>query len=45
MGAIGVVAIGVGAFLMYEAWKNPTPTPIVKAKATLTGATTGSTLV
>jgi hypothetical protein len=27
--------IGVGAWLMYEAWKSPTPTPLVKAKATL----------
>jgi hypothetical protein len=40
VGAIGVAAIGIGAFLMYEAWRNTAPTPIGKAKATLTTATT-----
>ena len=49
MGAIGVVGIGIGIWLMYEAWRNTAPAPIAKAKATLTSSVTaqpaGSTLV
>jgi hypothetical protein len=33
--AVGVVMIGVGAWLMFEAWRNKAPTPLVKAKTTL----------
>lgn len=35
--------IGVGAWLMYEAWKNPTPTPLANAKAAVSSATGPST--
>lgn len=38
MGAVGVLLIGVGAWLMFEAWKNASPTPLVNAKASLTAA-------
>jgi hypothetical protein len=38
MAAVSVVLIGVGVYLLYEAVKSPTPTPVVKAKAAL-GAT------
>jgi len=31
MDAVGVVLMGFGAYLMYEAYKNKTPTPIAKA--------------
>ena len=32
MAALGVVMMGVGVYLMYEAFKNKTPTPVAKAK-------------
>lgn len=40
MAAISVVLIGVGAYLLYEAVRSSTPTPLVKAKQAI-GATTG----
>jgi hypothetical protein len=40
MAAISVVLIGVGVFLLYEAVKSATPTPLVRAKQAI-GATTG----
>ena len=36
--------MGVGGFMMYEAYKNPSPAPITKALAVLnSGSTTGTT--
>ncbi len=40
MDAIAPALIGLGLFLMYEAYKNPSPTPLVKAKTAITGAST-----
>lgn len=40
MAALSVVLIGVGVYLLYEAVKSSSPTPLVKAKAAI-GATTG----
>ena len=40
MAALSVLLIGVGVYLLYEAVKSTTPTPVAKAKAVL-GATTG----
>lgn len=37
MDALAVVAVGIGAYLMFEAFKQTDPHPIVKAKAILTG--------
>jgi len=31
--AVAVVLVGVGGYLLYEAWKSPTPTPLTKALA------------
>ena len=28
MAAVAVVLVGVGGYLLYEAWKSPTPTPL-----------------
>ena len=36
-----MLGIGVGAFLMYEAWRNPSPTPVAKAKALLASVSGG----
>ena len=38
MAAVAVLLIGVGVFLMYEAYKSTTPTPVAKAKAVVTKA-------
>jgi hypothetical protein len=35
MDAVGVVLMGFGAYLMYEAYKNKTPMPIAKATQTV----------
>lgn len=35
MAALSVVLLGVGVFLMYEAYRNKAPAPLVKAKAAL----------
>jgi hypothetical protein len=35
MDAVAVALMGFGAYLMYEAYKNPNPTPITKATTTL----------
>ena len=40
MGGIGVVGMGIGIWLMYEAWRNTAPAPVAKAKATLTSSVT-----
>jgi len=39
---LGIVAVGVGAFLMFEAVKNKAPTPVVKARKILAAATPNS---
>ena len=36
MAALSVVLIGVGVFLMYDAYKNATPAPLAKARAAAT---------
>ena len=41
MSAIGLLLIGIGSYLMYDAVKNSTPTPITNAKASL-AAVSGS---
>jgi hypothetical protein len=33
MAAVAVVIVGLGIFLVYEAYKSPTPTPVTTAKA------------
>ena len=38
MDTLGIIAIGVGAFLMFEAVKNKAPTPIVRARQILSAA-------
>ena len=44
MDAVFLVLMGVGGFMMYEAYKNPSPAPITKALAVLnSGSTTGTT--
>jgi hypothetical protein len=39
LAALSVLLAGVGVYLLYEAVKNPAPTPLVKAKAAI-GVTT-----
>ncbi len=41
MDALGVLMIGVGAWLLYEAVKSKDPTPIANAKGAL-GSVSGS---
>ncbi len=41
MDSIAVVLIGLGLFLVYEAVKNPAPTPIQKLLALTQGQSTG----
>jgi putative Mn2+ efflux pump MntP len=36
--ALGLLLVFVGAFMLYEAIKNPHPTPVTKATAAVTGA-------
>lgn len=43
MGALGLVLIGVGAYLMYDAVKSTTPAPVTNAKAALTKVSGSST--
>ena len=38
MDTLGIIATGVGAFLMFEAVKNKRPTPIIRARKILTAA-------
>lgn len=40
MDAVAPLLIGVGLWLAYEAYKNPTPTPITSALAGLRGTST-----
>jgi hypothetical protein len=35
--ALGVVMMGVGVYLMYEAYKSKAPAPVTKAKAAVKG--------
>jgi len=42
MDTLGIVAIGIGAFLMFEAIKNQVPTPWKKATQILNAATGSS---
>ena len=41
MDAVAPLLIGVGLWLAYEAYKNPSPTPITSALAGLKGTSTG----
>jgi len=43
MDAVGVLLIGTGAWLMFEAWRNTNPTPITNAQRVLTSATSSTT--
>jgi len=36
--ALAVIAVGIGGFMIYEAFKKTNPTPVVTAKAAVTGA-------
>ena len=38
MDTLGVLIVGAGAFMAYEAWKNATPTPIKKARSFLSSS-------
>jgi hypothetical protein len=40
--AVAPAIIGLGIYLMYEAYKNKNPTPIAKFKAALAGESTGN---
>ena len=40
MAVVGIVLAGVGIFMMYEAYKSSTPTPLKRATAAITGTTT-----
>lgn len=37
MDAVFPAVIGLGLWFAYEAWTNPTPTPIAKIKTAITG--------
>jgi hypothetical protein len=41
--ALAVLVVGIGGYLMFEAFKQSDPHPVVKAKAILTAATTKAT--
>ena len=43
MDSVFLVLMGVGGFMMYEAYKNPSPTPLAKIKSAITGASTTTT--
>lgn len=38
MAVVGVLLIGAGVFLMYEAYKNPNPAPVAKATSSIKSA-------
>jgi hypothetical protein len=38
MDAVGIVLMGIGGFLMFEAYKSKDPTPVVKARTVLNSA-------
>jgi hypothetical protein len=40
MDALAVLVVGIGGYLMFEAFKQTDPHPITKAKAILSGTTT-----
>ena len=41
MAVVGIVLAGVGVFMMYEAYKSTTPTPLKRATQAITGNTKG----
>jgi hypothetical protein len=43
MGPIGLLLVGIGAYLMYDAVKSPTPAPVTNAKSALTRVSSSST--
>ena len=43
MDAVAPAIIGLGIYLIYEAYKNPSPTPLAKIKSAITGASTTTT--
>lgn len=45
MDAIAPAIIGIGIYLMYEAFKNTSPTPIAKIKNAITGASSADSTV
>jgi len=38
MDALWVLVVGIGGFMIYEAFHKTNPTPVVTAKAAITGA-------
>ena len=44
MAAVGILLIGIGPYLMYDAFKSTTPAPVTNAKnalSNLSGSTSG----
>jgi hypothetical protein len=41
MAAVGILLIGIGAYLMYDAVKSTTPAPVTNAKTALTKVSNG----
>lgn len=42
MAALGVIVAAVGVFVLYEAVKSPTPTPLSTAKAVVAASSKGA---
>jgi hypothetical protein len=40
--AIGILLVGIGAYLMYDAVKNASPTPVTNAKSSLAAVSTST---
>jgi hypothetical protein len=38
MDAVGIVLMGIGGFLMFEAYKSKTPAPLTRARTVLNSA-------
>lgn len=41
MAAVGILLIGIGCYLMYDAVKSTTPAPVSNAKASLAKVSSG----
>ena len=44
MDTLGIVAMGIGAYMMYEAVRNKQPQPLKKARETLKVVTAGQAI-
>jgi hypothetical protein len=42
--SVFLVLMGVGGFMMYEAYKNPAPAPLTKALSVLNGTSAATTV-